>query len=81
LKASKAKIKLKNVVTLQQEKLLDERASIIELQQKDVTSLKDQLAKKQEEYNECKQKVEELAKNVEEGKKIISDNNHGRYPL
>ncbi|KAJ3416009.1 Spindle assembly abnormal protein 6 [Chytridiales sp. JEL 0842] len=75
LKSAKSKIKLKNVVTLQQEKLLDERASIIDLQQKDIASLKDQLSKKEEECSDMKKKVEELTKNLDEGKKIIADNN------
>ncbi|KAJ3179772.1 Spindle assembly abnormal protein 6 [Irineochytrium annulatum] len=76
IKAAKGKIKLKNVVTLQQEKLLDERASLIDIQQKEITELKESSAKVQTECGELKQKVEDLTKTVEEGKQIISDNNN-----
>ena len=77
LKSAKSKIKLKNVVTLQQEKLLDERAGLIEMQQKDLTLLKDVSGRKEEECEALKEKVEELTKKVEESRKIIEDNTHG----
>ncbi|KAI9333007.1 hypothetical protein BDR26DRAFT_620753 [Obelidium mucronatum] len=76
LKSAKSKIKLKNVVTLQQEKLLDERASIIEMHEKELAALKQALSKQEGESGEYKAKIEELTKSVEEGKKIISENTH-----
>ena len=68
---------MKNVVTLQQEKLLEERANLIDNLQKDVSAFKDLNGKKEEECNEYKSKIDELVKQVEEGKKIIADNTHG----
>ncbi|KAI8619640.1 hypothetical protein BC830DRAFT_1103056 [Chytriomyces sp. MP71] len=76
LKSAKAKIKLKNVVTLQQEKLLDERASLIEMHEKDIVTLKESLAKSNSEAETLRNKVDELTKSVEDGKKLISENTH-----
>ncbi|TPX46521.1 hypothetical protein SeLEV6574_g03192 [Synchytrium endobioticum] len=76
LKAAKSKVKLKNVVTLQQEKLLDERAATIDQQSKDVTAMKESLQKKTEEAESLQARVEELTKKVDEGRHIIEDNNH-----
>ncbi|KAJ3013938.1 UNVERIFIED_CONTAM: Spindle assembly abnormal protein 6 [Siphonaria sp. JEL0065] len=76
LKSAKSKIKLKNVVTLQQEKLLDERASIIEMHEKELVALKQTLSKQESESQEYKSKIDALTKSVEEGKKIISENAH-----
>ncbi|KAI9359302.1 hypothetical protein DFJ73DRAFT_757739 [Zopfochytrium polystomum] len=76
LKTAKSKVKLKNVVTLQQEKLLDERASLIETLQKDLSSAKESLSKKEEEADQLKSRVDELTQRVDEGKKIIEDNTH-----
>ncbi|KAJ1538055.1 hypothetical protein HK405_014151, partial [Cladochytrium tenue] len=76
LKAAKSKIKLKNVVTLQQEKLLDERAGSIDGLQKDLTELKELTARKEAECESLKKKVDELGEKVEESKKIIEDNTH-----
>ncbi|KAJ3290104.1 Spindle assembly abnormal protein 6 [Rhizoclosmatium sp. JEL0117] len=76
LKSAKSKIKLKNVVALQQEKLLDERASIIEMHEKELESLKGTVGRMQKEAEEYKTRIEELNKSVEEGKKIIGENTH-----
>ncbi|KAJ3125039.1 Spindle assembly abnormal protein 6 [Nowakowskiella sp. JEL0407] len=76
LKTIKSKVKLKNVVTLQQEKLLDERASAIDSYQKDIANFKEQLYKKQTDCDALNSKVEDLTKKLEESKKTIDDNNH-----
>ncbi|KAJ3282753.1 hypothetical protein HK104_010735, partial [Borealophlyctis nickersoniae] len=76
LKASKSKAKLKNVVTMQQEKLLDERAVAIDALQKEINEIKEALGKKEAECEECKSRIEALEKRIEEGKAIIEDNNH-----
>ncbi|KAJ3060713.1 Spindle assembly abnormal protein 6 [Podochytrium sp. JEL0797] len=76
LKSAKSKIKLKNVVTLQQEKLLDERASIIEMHEQELAGLKQTRTKQAAEVDELKARVQQLEKSVEEGKKIISENTH-----
>ena len=75
-KNSRSKLKLKNVVTLQQEKLLDERAVLIEAQQKEISSLKESATKKSEEIESLRAKSDELLKKLDEGKAIIEDNNH-----
>ncbi|KAI8834973.1 hypothetical protein BJ741DRAFT_608786 [Chytriomyces cf. hyalinus JEL632] len=76
LKAAKAKTKLKNVVTLQQEKLLDERASLIEMHEKELSALRESEQKHSSELISSRAKVEELGKLVDEGKKIIAENAH-----
>ena len=78
-KSLKSKLKLKNMVAAQQEKLLDERANNSENMQKDVFDLKDLVAKRDQELKEAAEKIEELNKKVEEGKAIVEDNNHGNY--
>ncbi|KAJ3102299.1 hypothetical protein HDU97_000656 [Phlyctochytrium planicorne] len=73
-RTAKAKIKNKNLVTLQQEKLLDERASIIALQREEITTLKESSGKLSKECDDFKHQVEELQKRVDEGKQIIAEN-------
>ncbi|KAJ3190430.1 Spindle assembly abnormal protein 6 [Gaertneriomyces sp. JEL0708] len=75
-KSLKAKFKLKNVVTLQQEKLLDERASTIQSLQKEVIELKDKVAKSTDELQTAQARIEELLKQLNEAKGLIEDNNH-----
>ncbi|KAI8816847.1 uncharacterized protein EV422DRAFT_544221 [Fimicolochytrium jonesii] len=74
LKSSKSKLKLKNVVTLQQEKLLDEKTAGVQAQQKEIAELKETLASTRRELEEAKGKVGELEGVVEEGRKVIEDN-------
>ncbi|KAJ3218845.1 Spindle assembly abnormal protein 6 [Dinochytrium kinnereticum] len=74
LKGAKSKIKLKNVVTLQQEKLLDERSSMISVQQEELATLKDTNTKLTKDGADLKAKVEDLERKVEEGKQIIAEN-------
>ncbi|KAI8804521.1 hypothetical protein BJ742DRAFT_823905 [Cladochytrium replicatum] len=76
LKSAKSKIKLKNIVTLQQEKLLDERGTLVESAQKEFASLKEELVKKQEILEENQKKLDDRTAKLEESKKIIEDNNH-----
>ncbi|EGF78297.1 hypothetical protein BATDEDRAFT_90789 [Batrachochytrium dendrobatidis JAM81] len=76
LKATKTKLKLKNVVTLQQEQLVTERGNTIESFQKEIASTKEMLSKKNEETSTLREKIEDLTKKIEEGKAIIVDNNH-----
>ncbi|KAI8806620.1 hypothetical protein BJ742DRAFT_773854 [Cladochytrium replicatum] len=66
LKSAKSKIKLKNIVTLQQEKLLDERGTMVESAQKEFASLKEELAKKQETLEEKEKKLNDLTAKLEE---------------
>ena len=78
LKASKAKIRLKNTVTIQQEKLLDERAESLQLMQKETSEARNGMDKMKSEHEEALKKVADLEKKLEESKTIIHDNNHGK---
>ncbi|KAI8854407.1 hypothetical protein BC829DRAFT_412950 [Chytridium lagenaria] len=73
-KSSKSKIKLKNVVTMQQEKLLDERSNMITVQQEELQTLKESNSKLSKEGTDLKAQVDELQRKVEEGKQIIAEN-------
>ncbi|TPX58976.1 hypothetical protein PhCBS80983_g02810 [Powellomyces hirtus] len=76
LKSSKAKLKLKNVVTLQQEKLLDEKIAGVQAQQKEASDLRETLATVRSDLQTANARVEQLTKELQEGKAIIEDNNH-----
>ncbi len=79
LKTAKSKLKLKNVVTLQQEKLLDERTASQEAGAKEIENLKEAILRKTEQVDSLSKKIEQLNTSLEEGKAIIQDNNHGRF--
>jgi AmiR/NasT family two-component response regulator len=51
------------------------------MQQKDLASIKELASKRQQECDEYRQRVEDLSAKVEEGKKIIADNSHGKVIL
>ncbi|KAJ3032713.1 hypothetical protein HDV00_007189 [Rhizophlyctis rosea] len=76
LKAAKSKAKLKNVVTMQQEKLLDERQAIIEALQKEVGDSRESLVRKEGECQEKGKEVDELRARVDELKAKVDDDNH-----
>jgi spindle assembly abnormal protein 6 len=77
MKTMKQKLKLKNVVTVQQEKLLDERGQAIEVLQNDMDGLKSNLRTKETETEQLKKEISEMKVMLEEAKKTIQDNNHG----
>jgi spindle assembly abnormal protein 6 len=81
LKASKSKIKLKNTVTIQQEKLLDERAESLQLLQKEAATARSTIEKLQSDNEDLHKRVDDLEKKLDESKKIITDNNHGTIVL
>ena len=68
---------MKNVVTLQQEKLLDERGTTVDNLQKEIGGLKETVTKKTDNINELHKRVEDLQHKLDESKCIIEDNNHG----
>jgi spindle assembly abnormal protein 6 len=70
-------MKLKNVVTLQQEKLLDERATTLETKQEEIKSMRESLDKALEEKRILSEKVESLTTKIEESKQLIEDNQNG----
>jgi spindle assembly abnormal protein 6 len=81
MKTMKQKLRLKNVVTVQQEKLLDERGQAIEVLQNDIDSLKSNLRSKESEMEALKKEISDMKVMLEEAKKTIQDNNHGSSPL
>ena len=79
VKTAKSKIKLKNVVTVQQEKLLDERAASQEIHVGEINGLKESLQISYAENERVRMQLDEFRKKVDESKAIIEDNNHGTY--
>ncbi|KAJ3159150.1 Spindle assembly abnormal protein 6 [Geranomyces michiganensis] len=76
LKSSKQKLKLKNVVTLQQEKLLDEKIAGMQAQQKEVAELRESLAAARKDAEAGAARIEQLMGEVRERQSVIDDNNH-----
>ncbi|KAI9102802.1 hypothetical protein DFS34DRAFT_410176 [Phlyctochytrium arcticum] len=76
LKSAKAKLKLKNVVTVQQEKLLDERGSTLEVQKHEVTKLQDAVSRLSADLASSKSNEDELRAQLNSAKVIIEDNSH-----
>ena len=81
IKNFKSKLKLKNVVTLQQEKLLDERHGTIESLQIEIEKSKETIQKLENAIEHEKQDNFKLSTAIEESKKVITDNNHGNHYL
>lgn len=77
VKSAKSKIKLKNTVTIQQEKLLEEKSESLGILQKEIAEVKDSAEKLRLENQSLSSKNGELEKKLEESKTIINDNNHG----
>jgi spindle assembly abnormal protein 6 len=78
LKSNKSKLKLKNVVTIQQEKLIDEKQSFIDASQKEQAELKELLARRDGEVDTLRKDNDRLKAQIEEGKKVIAENNNGK---
>jgi len=76
-KEMKSKIKLKNILALEQEKLLQDKSSSIALIQKEIDELKNALSNKEEQLKANEKVLDELRKSSEESKRIIEDNKHG----
>ncbi|RUS23049.1 hypothetical protein BC937DRAFT_93004 [Endogone sp. FLAS-F59071] len=74
LRASRSKIKLKNVVTLQQEKLLDERGATLEAQATKLAELRTVVERTEEERDREKQRAEEAVRSRDEGQAVIEEN-------
>jgi spindle assembly abnormal protein 6 len=79
VKSAKSKIKLKNTVTIQQEKLLEEKSESVGILQKEMLEIKESAEKFRAENQNLLSKNGELEKKLEESKTIINDNNHGMY--
>lgn len=77
LKNSKSKLKLKSVVTVQQEKLIEEKQAFVEATQKELAEVKELLSRREQETDALRKNNESLKQQVEDGKKVISENNNG----
>ncbi|KAJ3277145.1 Spindle assembly abnormal protein 6 [Terramyces sp. JEL0728] len=75
LKNAKSKIKLKNTVTLQQERLLDERMTSIDSLQKDLVQSNRVNHDLQADLEGNRKKITDLNSQLDESRKIIEDNN------
>lgn len=72
-------MKLKNVVTVQQEQLLDERAISLSQRQKEIDEMKENLQKTKADCEKYQHEASEIKKKLDESKAIIEDNNHGIF--
>jgi spindle assembly abnormal protein 6 len=81
LKTLKSKLKLKNVVTVQQEKLLDEKQIALDLAHKEVSDLKEVIVKKESELGDLRRHCETLQHQVEQDKKMLDENHNGTLSL
>ena len=77
IKSLKAKQKLKNQLTLQQEHLLEEKIEEIESIKKELGSVKLEVQTKVSELTVLQQSNQTLEEKVEGNEKCIDDNNHG----
>lgn len=69
---------MKNTVTIQQEKLLEEKSDAFGILQKEMSEIKETIEKLKAENQSLLSKNGELEKNLEQSKVIINDNNHGK---
>ncbi|KAL1917508.1 uncharacterized protein VTP21DRAFT_3901 [Calcarisporiella thermophila] len=74
LRSTHSKMKMKNKVTLQQEKLLDEKTELIVQLQQEVALLRENLGREREGRSGGGRRVEDLERQLEEKRKIMDDN-------
>ncbi|RUS32348.1 hypothetical protein BC938DRAFT_475644, partial [Jimgerdemannia flammicorona] len=74
LSAARSKIKLKNVVTLQQERLLDERGATIETQTRELAEVRDALARAEAEAERERRRAEEATRGREGDRAMMEEN-------
>jgi spindle assembly abnormal protein 6 len=81
VKNAKSKLKLKSLVTVQQEKLLNDQSQCTETLQRQLDQTKHLLKTKEEEAEGLNIQVRQVKELLEESKKTITDNNHGSLYL
>jgi len=81
IRSLKSKLKLKNMVSLQQEKLLEERSSSVEQLNSEIQQMKEEAKHKLEEMELSRETVQTLKKKLEESKVIIEENANGESLL
>ncbi|KAK2556738.1 Spindle assembly abnormal protein 6-like protein [Acropora cervicornis] len=74
LRNYKSKMKLKNVVTTKQEKLISEKEATLEKCQQENTSLQTSLKNKEEEVKKLNDSLESTAAKLEESKQLLKTN-------
>ncbi|XP_077981696.1 spindle assembly abnormal protein 6 homolog [Glandiceps talaboti] len=74
LKGAMAKMKLKNTVTTQQEKLLSDKEQQVEKQTGELRTLKDGLKTKEEENKKLSESLENTLQKLEESKQLLKTN-------
>lgn len=77
VKSYKGKLKLKNVVTLQQEKLLHERLELLETHRTEAVEIREKCENLEKEVMKLRDHETDSLKQVEILKKTIADNNQG----
>ncbi len=70
---------MKNAIAVQQEKLLEEKGLSMESMNKEMLLAKEKSAKLGQENEQQQKKISELLSSIEESKKVIEDNNHGKF--
>ena len=73
----KSKLKMKNFVTLQQEKLLEERSELLEVHKQETLELREKNNLLSLEVESLKESEKGLTSKLEELKKTNADNNQG----
>ncbi|KAG8455338.1 hypothetical protein GDO86_001512 [Hymenochirus boettgeri] len=68
------KIKLKNAVTMQQEKILGEKEQILQKDKMELTNVKHALKLKEEEMLKLKEQLDSTAEKLEESKQLLKTN-------
>jgi len=79
LRSTKSKSKIKDEVTIKQEKLLEERHNTIKEQEKRIEELKEQLKEKTEKIQSLTEQNEKVSKDLSESKERLEESTNGNY--
>jgi len=79
LRSSKSKSKIKDEVTIKQEKLLEERHNTIKEQEKRIEEIKSQLKEKIEKIQTLSSQNEKISKELSESKERLEESTNGNY--
>uniref|UniRef100_A0A4W3IGK2 Spindle assembly abnormal protein 6 homolog n=1 Tax=Callorhinchus milii TaxID=7868 RepID=A0A4W3IGK2_CALMI len=73
------KIKLKNTVTMQQEKLIGEKTQTIQKEQMELREVQQSLRLKEEEMSKQQEHLEATVQKLEESKQLLKTNENGKF--
>uniref|UniRef100_A0A8D2GAT8 Spindle assembly abnormal protein 6 homolog n=1 Tax=Theropithecus gelada TaxID=9565 RepID=A0A8D2GAT8_THEGE len=79
LKTLMGKLKLKNTVTIQQEKLLAEKEEKLQKEQKELQDVEQSLRIKEQEVCKLQEQLEATVKKLEESKQLLKNNEKCKY--